>query len=78
MNVNVDVMGITIGTAEEWDDVSFNIVQLYQFKPSISGLQASDVAVVNYESGEITLITLDDNDEQQSETTIKLLPLLVN
>lgn len=52
--LDVRVLGVTIGTADGWDELDISKIQFYDFESSIPGIDSAECITVEFETGELT------------------------
>lgn len=69
---DVQVLGVTIGTADGWDEMDIPNMQFYNFESAVSSIPSADCIVILYDTGKLETY---DNDDQVTKT-YDLLPIL--
>lgn len=69
---DVQVLGVTIGTADGWDEAGIPCLNFYNFQPSIVGLEPAECILLEYATGKLEAY----NGEGEVAYSKDLLPLL--
>lgn len=68
---NVQILGVTIGTADGWDEMDIPYIQFYNFESVVNAIPSADCIVIAYDTGKLG--TYNDG---QTTNTYDLLPIL--